>query len=113
MFADTIRSANTEHEIYFLLTSYIEAVQSCEKPCRVSDHLTRLPLNGTADVRERFDHLMIELDAASKRLDDNACGVISEAVHILGCALNRLSVLDEQQCRPQSIAAVVLDAQAA
>ena len=113
MFADIIRNANTEHEIYFLLTSYVEAVRFCDKPHCVSEHIIRLPLNGAADVGERFRQLMIELDAASKRLDDDSCTVIREAVHILGSALNRLSVLDEQHSRPQSIAVAGLDAQAA
>ena len=113
MFADIIRNANTEHEIYFLLTSYIEAVRFCDKLHCMSEDITRLPLSGIADVRERFEQLMIELDAASKRLDDNSCTAIREAVHILGAALNRFSLLDEQHCRPQSIAMAVLDAQAA
>lgn len=113
MVADIIRNANTEHEIYFLLTSYVESVTSCDKLHCMSERITRLPLNGVADVRERFEQLMIELDAASKRLDDNSCTVIREAVHILGCALNRLSMLDEQHYRPHSIAEAALDAQAA
>jgi hypothetical protein len=113
MFADIIRSANTEHEIYFLLTSYIESVRCCDKPHCLTEHIVRLPLNGMADVRGRFEQLMIELDAASKRLDDDSCTVIREAVHILGSALNRLSVLDEQRFSEQSMALAGLDAQAA
>lgn len=113
MVADIIRNANTEHEIYFLLASYIEAVRFCDKLHCMSERITRLPLNGVADVRERFEQLIIELDAASRRLDDKSCTVIREGMHILGSALNRLGVLDEQHYRPQSIAVAGLDAQAA
>lgn len=114
MFADVIRNANTEQEIYFLLSSYIAEVQSVEKPHRMSEQITRLPLNDVADVRRRFEQLIIELDGASKRLDDYSCMVIREAVHILGAALNRLTVLEEQRHgRPQSMDVTGMDAQAA
>jgi hypothetical protein len=116
MFADVIRNSKTEHEIYFLLTSYIEAVRFCDKlHCSIPEHITRLPLRGIADVRERFEHLMLELDTASKRLDDNSCMVIREGVHIFGAALNRLGALGEQHYRPPEmpVAAVGFNTQAA
>ena len=114
MFADTIRNSNTEHEIYFLLTSYLEAVRFCDKlNCCFPERITQLPLNGMADVRERFRYLMIELDAASKRLDDNSCTVIREGVHVLGAGLNRLRMLDEQRQRSHDTAAAGMHAQAA
>lgn len=100
MIADVIRNSSIEHEIYFLLTSYIEAVRFCDKLHCVSEHITRLPLNGVADVSTRFESLMIELDAASKSLDDKSCVVIREAVHIFSTALNRLQMLDQQRYCP-------------
>ena len=96
MIADVIREAKTKHEIYFLLTAYVEAVRFCDKLNCTSEHITRLPINGVADVRARFEKLMIELDAASKRLDDKSCEVIHEAVHVFGAVLNRLQLLDEE-----------------
>ena len=106
MFADVIRNSKTEHEIYFLLTSYVEAVRYCDKlHCCFPEDITRLPLHGIAEVRERFEHLLLELDTASKRLDDNSCTVIREGVHIFGSALNRLNVLDEQHYRAPSATA--------
>jgi hypothetical protein len=105
MFADVIRNSNTEHEIYFLLTSYIEAVRFSDKlHCAIPEHITRLPLNGIVDMRERFELLMLELDRASKRLDHNSCMVIRESVHIFGAALNRLSGLDERHRQPSDMA---------
>ena len=114
MFADTIRGANTEHEVYFLLTSYIDSVKFSDKQQSVSEKITRLPFNGAADVKERFEQLMFELDAASKRLDDNACTVIREGVHIFGSALNRLRMIEERQCPPPGMPTVAgMDIQAA
>ncbi len=96
MFADIIRSANTEHEIYYLLTSYIETVRHSDKSHnRIPEQITRLPLNGIGDVRTRFTLLMLELDKASKSLDDNSCATIKEGMHALGVALNRLSALEQ------------------
>ena len=97
MFADTIRSANTEHEIYYLLTSYIETVRSADKSndC-FPEPITRLPLNGIGDVRGRFAKLLVELDKAAKSLDDSSCAKIKEGVHALGVALSRLNALDER-----------------
>jgi hypothetical protein len=101
MFADIIRSANTEHEIYCLLTSYIETVRFSDKSHNcIPEPITRLPLKGKDDVRIRFTQLMVELDKASRSLDDNSCTIIKEGVHALGVALNRLSLLDEQHGRP-------------
>jgi hypothetical protein len=97
MFADIIRNASNEHEVYFLLTSYIESARFGDKlNCGVSERITGLPLNGSADVKERFKLLLLELDTASKRLDDNACEAIREAMYILCAALNRLSAFGVQ-----------------
>jgi hypothetical protein len=114
MFADKIRSANTEHEIYFLLTAYIEVVRnSRELRCGMPAHIAHLPLDGMADLRSRFDQLMMALDRASKSLDDESCTVIREGVHIVGIALYRLNMLHKQRVTQQSISLAGLDAQAA
>jgi hypothetical protein len=114
MFADIIRNASTEHEVYFLLTSYIESVRSGDKlNCGVSERITGLPLNGSADVKERFKLLLLELDAASKRLDDNACEVIREGMHILSSALIRLNAFDEKSVRLQGVPVPGFNVQAA
>jgi len=100
MFADIIRNANSEKEIYRLLTSYIETVRHSQKSQgRIPEPLTRLPLNGITDVKTRFTQLMVELDKASKSLDDHSCATIKESMHALGVALNRLNILNEQQSK--------------
>jgi hypothetical protein len=94
MIADVIRNATSEHEIYFLLTAYVEAVRFCDKLNDMSEHMASLPLGGVDDVRTRFNKLVAGLDAASKRLDDKACETIREALHIFGAALHRLGSLN-------------------
>src|SRR5688572_10641968 len=85
--ADVIRSANSEHQIYFLLTAYIRTMPFYDKLSRMPEPITRLPLNGIPDVRSRFGKLMIELDTASKQLDDTSCSSIKGAVHVFGASL--------------------------
>ena len=114
MFADQLRSANTEYEIYFLLTSYLESVPfTGSLNWSIPEHVTRLPLYDKADIRSRFDQLMLELDLASKRLDDESCAVIRDGVYVFGFALSRLNALHEQCGRRQDIVSSGLNARAA
>ena len=100
MIVDVIRKASTEHEIYFLLTSYVEAVRFGDKAKCLSEHQIRLPFHGINDVRERFGALRAELNFASKRLDAKACMHIKEALEIFSTAFDRLAMLDELGYRP-------------
>ena len=93
MIDDFIRRAHNEHEIYFLLTAYLEAVQFGDKKNFVSEATIALPLTTLADLDERFTQLFIDLDNASKALDDRACLSIKEALHVFGSAVHRLHYL--------------------
>src|SRR5215203_2306833 len=97
MFTDVIRTAENEHEICFLLTSYAEAIRYDRPISPLPDPIVRLPIRGLPDVRERFDQLMPELDQASKRLDDRAVALIKQALHTYGTALGRLQVLEKER----------------
>jgi len=89
---DAIRDANSEQDTYVLLTAYLEAMQRHEKRKMLPEYVTSLPMNGKDDVMARFEKLVAGLDAASKRLDDEACLVIKEALAVFGAALDRLGV---------------------
>ena len=80
MIADVMRNANTEHEIYFLLTAYVETARSGEHCEHLPPAATGLPLDDSADIRRRFGTLMRALDAASRNLDDCACLALREAM---------------------------------
>ncbi len=97
MIADVMRNANTEHEIYFLLTAYVETARSGEHCEHLPPAATGLPLDDSADVRRRFGTLMRALDAASRNLDDCACLALREAVYVYGTALYRLVELERRQ----------------
>ena len=115
MFADQIRSANTEYEIYFLLTSYLESLPfTRDLQWSIPEYVARLPLCGRSDLHNRFDQLMLELDLASKRLDDDYCSAIRQGVYIFGCALNRLDMLSSQlRAWQHTISSAGTDARAA
>jgi hypothetical protein len=99
---NAIREANTDYEIYFLLTSYIDAVRFCDKLRYMPEPMSALPLAGKADLQARFERLLVELDQASKRLDDQACYVIKEALTIFSAALNRLWSIDSKRRAPSA-----------
>ena len=104
MIADDIRKADTAAMVYFLLTAYIDTALSSGKLGSVPESITQLPVRGVADVKSRFEALMLELDAASKRLDDQACITLKEALAICGVALNRLQSLDGKGGWPLNLA---------
>lgn len=96
MMTEAILNADTEHEVYFLLSAYVEAVRYGDKLHCMPECIRRLPLNGIADVRARFEKLVAELDVASDRLDDKVSVVLREALHVFGTACSRLTSLDTE-----------------
>jgi hypothetical protein len=100
MITNFIREANTEHEIYFMLTAFIEAMRFSDKLNLLSEHLTSLPVTGMDDVRGRSAKLIAELDGASQRLDDRACMVVKQALVVFGTALTRLELF-QRMAQPQ------------
>ena len=111
MFTDVIRTAENEHEIYFLLTSYAETVRNECAIDPLPDPITRLPLHGPDDVRGRFEQLVPELDAASKRLDDKAVALLKQALHTYGMALSRLKALGKDKVEANAQVALQAHAQ--
>ena len=103
MFADVIREAKNEHEIYFLLTAYVEAVRFGDQLNLVPESVKTLPLAGNAHVRAQLQQLMVELDKASRNLNDNACVVIKEALHLFSTAADRLESLGGANPQPQPL----------
>ncbi len=103
-FVDVIRKAENEHVIYFLLNSYIGIARDRDRLKRLPDKVTTLPLANKSDLRCRFEILICELDIASKRLDDEKCILIKEALVVFGTALYSLQSIGCQQSRPQNFA---------
>ena len=87
---DVIREADSEYVVFFLLIAYIDALRFCNcLPAR----LTSLPVTGIDDVGARYQGLVAELESASRRMDDKACVLVTEALHVFGTALHRLASL--------------------
>ena len=83
---EVIREASTEHEIYFLLTAYVEAVRYGDKFNTLPAQMRDLPLTNMANVKERVEGIKAGLDRTNF-LDRP---VIKEAMDIFIVALDRL-----------------------
>ena len=94
--ADVVRRSDSEWAIYFLLSAYLQALRLGDDSIRVPESITRLPLTGASDLRKRFEQLMVELDTASRRLDDDSCSAIRGALHLVGAAAGRLKLIGER-----------------
>jgi hypothetical protein len=99
MFADVIREAKNEHEIYFLLTSYVEAVRFGDQLNLVPQSVKTLPLAGLGHVKQQLQRI-VELDKASRDLNDNTCAVIKEALQLFSTAVDRLESLGDAKPQP-------------
>ena len=90
---DVIAEAGSEHEIYFLLTAYLESVRYGDKFGLLPERITRLPLSGLADVKQRLDALRSEHDQPQIEPNARTRVFISEALDVVGTARDRLAFL--------------------
>jgi hypothetical protein len=100
---DVIREANNEHEVYFLLTSYVETVRYCDKLSCLPAPVRELPLDGLEDVKNRIGGLKAELSAPNA--DENSRQVVKEAADLFDEAVNRLQWLQWEKRRSTAMAA--------
>ena len=102
---DAIHEANTEHEIFFLLTAYVEALGYCDKLHLLPGEMRDLPLAGTPDVRARVYGLNLRLHGMVTGSDITARSAIDEALQIFNTALRRLAALQAETPADLSFAA--------
>jgi len=102
---DVIREATNEHEVYFLLTAYVEAVRYGDMLNYLPGQLRELPLNGFDDVRTRVDGLRAELLRSSQGTGDRLQVIVRETTDLFSEALNRLQWLQWEQRRAAAMAA--------
>jgi uncharacterized Zn-binding protein involved in type VI secretion len=97
---DVIREATSEHEVYFLLTAYVEAVRFGDQLSCLPPQVRELPLHGVEDVRARIDGLNAALNGHATRGADNKSLVVArETAGVLGDALDRLQWLKHESRR--------------
>ena len=97
---DAIHRVNTEHEVFFLLTAYVEAVGYCDKLNLLPWQLRDLPLAGADDVKARIYGLRLR-DVTSDA-DHGDCLIIEEAMTIFRTALRRLAFLQADSSLPHA-----------
>ncbi|HYL17328.1 MAG TPA: hypothetical protein VEV20_01500 [Burkholderiales bacterium] len=90
-----IREADSEHEVYELLSAYSEAVDVDGAGRESSSRTSNARITDAAAVARRIEALVAALQEASKRLDDRARLLIKEALHVFCAALDRLELLGE------------------
>lgn len=91
--SDAIQELNTEHEIFFLLTAYIEALGFCDKLSLLPWQMRTLPLAGFSDVEARIDGLRLQLREMASEADLRARVVIEETIEVFSTASRRLLIL--------------------
>lgn len=91
---EAIREANTRHEIFFLLTAYVEAVGYCDKGNLLPWQVRELPLAGIEDVKARIYGLHLRVRGMMPGYDDEiARRITNEALELYTTALRRLASL--------------------
>jgi hypothetical protein len=94
---DAIREASTVHEIYFLLTAYVEAARYCDRPGILPGEMRDLPIKGVDDLSARIGNLKAMFGVPPEELSSRDRVVVKEALEIYGCALARLKYLAEAE----------------
>ena len=93
--ASVMRSADTKHTIYSLLTAYIETTHVRKTTPYLPEQVTRLPLDGHQETIDRFSALTAEVDSA-RQTSKYAQDALTEATGIFGTAVFRLWQLSER-----------------
>ncbi|HXV12552.1 MAG TPA: hypothetical protein VD839_17255 [Burkholderiales bacterium] len=94
---EAIREANTRHEVFFLLTAYVEAVGYCDKGSLLPWQVRELPLAGIEDVKARIYGLHLRVRGMTPGYDDEiARRTINDALELYTTALRRLASLQEE-----------------
>ncbi len=98
---DVMRRLNSEHEIRFLLTAYVETLQFYDSAKRLPPGVATLPLKDAEDIEARFTELLgAELCGLARSHCDTQGAIAREATEIFGAAYTRLQVLRASAAPP-------------
>lgn len=90
-----IREAHTQHEVFFLLTAYIEAIDYGDGAKQLPWQVRELPLAGIDDVKGRIYSLHMRARLAGPGSNDKATGgIVDEVLEVYVSALRQLAVLE-------------------
>jgi hypothetical protein len=85
---DAIKTASSEHAVFFLVTAYVESLRHFRDASRIPEFIVRLPVHGETDLSERLTSLR---SAADTRLE--AVVAVQEASIVFSSALERLEAI--------------------
>ncbi|MEQ1772920.1 MAG: hypothetical protein ABL891_03970 [Burkholderiales bacterium] len=98
---DVMRRLNSENEIRFLLTAYIETLQFYDSAKRLPLGVATLPLGDVDDIEARFTELLgAELCGLARSHCDTQGAIAREATEIFGAAFTRLQTLRQSAPSP-------------
>ena len=100
--SDAMHRLNTDQEVLFLLTAYVETLQCYQAEKRLPPGVAALPLIDAADVEARFTELLgAELCGLARSHCDTQGAIACEATEIFGAAFARLQALRPSAAAPQ------------
>ena len=88
MIVEAIRSASSQHAVFFLVTAYVESLRQYEKSCHVPAAALDLPIADREDLECRLDTLRTGTTAAAESIV-----AVSELVAVLTSAVERIDAL--------------------
>jgi len=95
---EAIREAHTQHEVFFLLTAYVEAIGYGDSDKLLPWQGRELPLAGVEDVKGRIYSLHLRARLAGSSADDKTTGsIVNEVVEVYTTALRQLAVLEHAE----------------
>jgi len=95
LLTDAIKTGQTEHIIYFLLSAYVETLEYYDPPrSSLPSCVNRLPIAGTRDVTGRLRALRETLDS-NVQDGQEIRALVQEAVDVFATASHRLRLLED------------------
>ena len=90
---DAMAQARNTHEVFFLLTAYVEHLAHSDMARSLPVHLTTLPLSSAEDIRRRADVLDMVIAMYFQKPSAES-GVVDEARRLFRIAQRRLITLE-------------------
>jgi hypothetical protein len=95
---DVMRRLNSEHEIRFLLSAYLETLQFYGPEKYLPPGVALLPLKDADDIEARFNNLLgEELNDLARTSCGTRGAIAREVTEIFGAACARMQVLRDKE----------------
>jgi hypothetical protein len=99
---DAIEGAESKHEVFFPLTSYIEAVRHLDQLNLLPWAMRNLPLAGIEDVKTRIASLHLNLQYVTSPASTRTYSLIEDAISVYQTALCRTTQLQSGDDLPHA-----------